>query len=116
MTRLPVDSLNISSDSEVKAGTPIAPPPGRPSRHVGPGLPDSLNGRLGLRQLVPSPRAGLFEDTANDPLEELVRQTAEDLHFRQTRSPGQELVKESRHMRQGRDLASWVCSGSGLFG
>jgi hypothetical protein len=59
-----------------------------------------------LRQLVPPPRAGLFENTANDPLEVLVRQTAEDLHFGQTRSPGQELVNTSRHIRQRRALAS----------
>ncbi len=44
------------------------------------------------------------------------RQTAEDLHFGQTRSPGQELVNGSRHIRQGRDLASWACSGSGFLG
>ncbi len=65
-------------------------------RHVGPGL----------RQLVPSPRAGLFEDTANDPIEGLVRQVAVVLQLGQTRSPGQELVKRLWHMRQERDLAS----------
>jgi hypothetical protein len=65
-------------------------------RHVGPAL----------RQLVPPPRAGLFENTANDPREGFVRQTAEDLHFRQTRSPDQELVNDSRHIRQRRALAS----------
>ena len=59
-----------------------------------------------LRQLVPPPRAGLFENTANDPLEVLVRQTAEDLHFGQTRSPGQELVNDSRHFRQRRGFSS----------
>ncbi len=64
------------------------------------------DGQLGLRQFVPPPRAGLFEDTANDPLEVLVRQTAEDLHFGQTRSPGQELMNGSRHFRQRRALAS----------
>ncbi len=106
MTRLPVDSLNISSDSEVKAGTPIAPPPGRlrPSCRAGPAGQPQL--RPGLRQLVPSLRPGFLMGAPDDPLKGLVRQTAEDLHFGQTRSPGQELVNGLRHMRQGRDLAS----------
>ena len=74
-----------------------------------------MSGRAGV-QLVPPPRAGLFENTANDPLEGFVRQTAEDLHFGQTRSPDQELVNGSRHIRQRRGLASWACSGSGFLG
>ena len=34
------------------------------------------------------------------------RQTDEDLHFGQTRSPGQELVNSARHFRQGRVFSS----------
>ena len=72
----------------------------------GPSLTGNLNGNLGLCQLVPSLRPGFLKGAPDDPLEGLVRQTAEVLHFGQTRSPGQEFVNGSRHMRQRRALAS----------
>ncbi len=75
-------------------------------RHVGLGLAHSANGQLGLCQVVPPLRPGFLEGAPDETLKALVRQVAEDLHFRQTRSPGHELVNGPRHMRQRRDLAS----------
>ena len=72
----------------------------------GPGLTGGLNGNLSLPQLVPSLRPGFLKGAPDDPLKGLVRQTAEDLHFGQTRSPGQELVNDSRHFRQRRAFPS----------
>ena len=43
-----------------------------------------------------------------DSLLPLVRQSSLDLQFRQIRSPGQELVNGSRHLRQLRAKAMWA--------
>ncbi len=69
------------------------------------GLANAASLLLG-RLLLNGRRRSYLKGAPDDPLEELVRQTAEDLHFRQTRSPGQELVNSSRHIRQRRAYSS----------